>query len=77
MRLGYRLLLLLLALPASADGLKPETELPSIYLSRTLAFSPDGKTLIDSHFDETNLWETATWGMRASFPLGARSLALT
>jgi WD40 repeat protein len=74
MRLFSFLLLLLLAVPASADWHKPEAVLASGGMP--VAFSQDGKTLFAASGETTELWETATWQMRASFPYRAKSFAL-
>lgn len=70
------LLLFVLADVASADSLKAESELSWLEGGApTVAFSPDGKTLLLGYPDTTELWETATWQLRASFPYHGRSFA--
>jgi WD40 repeat protein len=76
MRSGAFFLVFVLAAPASADSLKPESVLPwASNGAPAVAFSPDGKTLYLAYPNTTQLWETVTWRLRASFPYHGYSFA--
>jgi WD40 repeat protein len=71
------LVLLALAVPASADSLNLATRLPTGGTVRCLAFTLDGKTLVAGSDSDISLWETATWKLRTVLPHAATSCALS